>query len=91
MYIPPQHCTNKGIAGDLLVIHGLSGATLLHGIGEAMALKIGRKGRFSLGAIGDVEASMDSVMSQAVAFMLHMERLSSHAKQRQSVDLNYGR
>ena len=51
------------ISSDLLVIHGLSGAdtiAALHGLGEAMALKVARKDQFSLAAIGDVEASMDS-------------------------------
>ena len=59
---------HNDIARDSLVIHGLSGADTiaeLHGIGEAIALKLARKGQFSLGAIGDIEASMVSVMSQA--------------------------
>ena len=53
---------HNDIAGDLLVIHGLSGADTLaasHGIGEAMVLKVARKGQFSLGVIGDTEAGMD--------------------------------
>ena len=63
---------HNDIASDLLVIYGLSGANTiaaLHGIGETMTLKVARKGQFSLGAIGDIEASMDSVMSQSVAFI----------------------
>ena len=45
---------HNDIAGNLLVISGLSGAdtiAALHGIGEAMALKLARKGQFSLCAI----------------------------------------
>ena len=34
-----------------------------------MALNVASKDQFSLGAIGYIEASMDSVMSQAVAFI----------------------
>ena len=51
---------NNDIASDLLIIHGLSGAdtiAALHKIVESMALKVARKGQFSLGAIGDIEAS----------------------------------
>ena len=63
---------HNDIAGNLLAIHGLSGAdtiAALHGVGKVTALKVARKGQFSLGAIGHIEASMDSAMSQAVAFM----------------------
>ena len=34
-----------------------------------MALNVASKDQFSLGAIGYIEASIDSVMSQAVAFI----------------------
>ena len=34
-----------------------------------MALNVASRDQFSLGAIGDIEASTDSVMSQAVAFI----------------------
>ena len=65
---------HNDIARDLFVIRGLSGAdsiAALHGIGEAMTLTVARKGQFSLGAICDIKASMDScyVISQAVAFI----------------------
>jgi len=39
------------IAGDLLAIHGLSGADIvasLHGIGKATVIKLSKTGRFSL-------------------------------------------
>ena len=61
---------HNNIASVLLVIHELSGAdtiAALHGIGEAMALKVAKEGQFSLCAIGDIEASI--VMSQTVAFI----------------------
>ena len=54
---------HNDITSDLLVIHGLSGAdtiAALHAIVEAMAIKVARRGQFSLGAIGEIEASMDS-------------------------------
>ena len=60
--VPSTSAFHNDIASDLLVIHGLSGAdtiAALHGIGEAMALKVARKGQFSLGAIVDIEASTD--------------------------------
>ena len=70
IYVPPQLCTMTLLV-DLLAIHGLSGAdtnAALHGIVEAMALKVARKGQFSLGSIGDIEASMASchVTSRAI-------------------------
>ena len=41
-----------------------------------MALNVASKDQFSLGAIGDIEASMDSVMCHKLwhSYLLHMER-----------------
>ena len=64
------HCSiAQSIAGDFHELSGADSIAALHGIGEAMALNVASKDQFSLGAIGDIEASMDSVMSQAVAFI----------------------
>ena len=60
------------IASDLLAIHGLSGAVTvasLHGVGKDTALKVAKKGNCPLTSIGDVNASMDTVLAQATKFI----------------------
>ena len=48
-----------------------------------MAINVASEDQFSLGAIGDIEASMDSMSCHKPwrSNLLHMERLSSHANQ----------
>ena len=73
---------HNDIAGDLLVIHGLSGAdtiAALHGSGKATALKAG-KGQFSLCAILKLSWTL-SCHKPWHSYLPHMERLSSHANQ----------
>ena len=63
---------HNDIAKDLLAIHGLSGADTvasLHGIGKGTVLKVAKKGNFTLASIGDVNACMEVVLSQATKFM----------------------
>ncbi len=63
---------HSDIADDLLAMHGLSGADTvasLHGIGKTTVAKISKKGGFSLSKVGDVNADMESVESQATKFI----------------------
>ena len=63
---------HRDIAGDLLAIHGLSGADTiasLHGIGKGTVLKISKKGGVPLFHIGDVATDIKSVEAQATAFI----------------------
>jgi hypothetical protein len=60
--------THQNIAQDILAIHGLSGADTvasLHGIGKPTIVNAYKRGKFPLYAIGDVNADLKSVESQA--------------------------
>ena len=60
------------IASDLLAIHGLSGADTvasLHGVDRGTALKVAKKGNCPFTSIGEVNASMDAVLTQATKFI----------------------
>ena len=60
------------IAGDLLALHGSSGAdtvSSLHGIGKAIIVKTAKKGGCPLFDIGNVQAEMKSVEDQVPSFI----------------------
>ena len=69
--IPATAEAHRDIAGDLLAIHGLSGAdntASLHDIGKGTVLEISKKGGLPLFNIGDVAADIKSGEAQATAF-----------------------
>lgn len=64
---------HKMIMPELLAVHGLSGCDTVapcYGIGKGVALKVLRSKAHSLGTLGDGNAALKDVVSEATKFML---------------------
>ena len=69
-YEPLQQ--RSDIVSDLFAIHGLSGPDIvatLRGVGTGTVLKVAKKRNVSLDSIGNINASMDTVVAQAMQFI----------------------